>query len=137
MKKNSLLIALICFWAVSCKIYNDTISYTTTVSVVDISGNPLKGRLVKVFSYPNESVSARTDNSGKAVLYYHGYISDSYQGTSKITVEEDSLFKSVNFAEHLSGATGRIRLSFTLKTESRFTFESIIKLRVTDVELGF
>jgi hypothetical protein len=100
-------------WLHACMFKGYTQNFETTVQVVDMSGAPLKNRVVKLFtssfdsySYPNTSDFAKvsqagkTDANGQVVFKYGLMISDSHTDFASIVADEDSTWMMVSYPNH-------------------------------------
>jgi hypothetical protein len=145
--KLFILLVLICLSNPSCMYRGCTQGFATTLTVLDMSGKPIKGRKVKAlksFSSFFGSLSssdqllttAITDANGQALLRYNLSISDSSQDFCVLTAEDDALLKTVKVATHTLGNTcGSIKkLTETIQMDSLVPFKIRFKTSRDDVK---
>lgn len=134
--KSLILILTICLWNNSCTYKDDTQSYETTVTVLDMDGKPVKRRKVTVFTgfteftgntlgFNSVETSEITDINGRVVLKYNLSLTDAGIEYAMITAEDDVLFKSTNVVTHPFYKSPE-----TLKTSETIKMDSLVPFRV-------
>ena len=144
-----LVVLIIGFW--SCQPQDIRQPFETTVTVEDMDGKPIVGKIVKVFgsssnTYYNDTIrdfyaratdSATTDKNGKVVLHYELVDrTDISPLFALIVVKDDAQFKAVNYINHESShiITRAGKFSGTIKMDSLVPFSLRLKTNRDDVK---
>jgi hypothetical protein len=144
--KHLILLLALCLSSNACRYKGESQPFETTVTVLDMDGNPVKGRTVKAFADNSQfsgalsssnrlKASATTDAKGQVVLAYNLDISDSSQEFAIIAADDDGVFKCTNVVKHnYQSAKGTIKLTGTIKMDSLVPFKIRFKTNRDDVK---
>lgn len=153
MKSQIILLSLSCLCIFGCQsYYGFTKSYEMSVKVIDVLGNPIKNREVrlfidgKIFSHDSiktllqPKLTATTNNLGEIKFNYDLTANDFDPDIAKILVKEDSNFIALNaivqpIQESSRRVKGVIKVSGTIKMDSFVPFKVQIKSNRSTVNL--
>jgi hypothetical protein len=127
MKKiNILCILSLTIWVTSCIVEDYAKSYETTVQIVNMDGKPLANQTVQFSNRTRSSYhlgqkvtqELLTNTEGKATFNYELTISDSHQDFATFVGKDDSIWKSISYAEHVRGDNKPKNINFQIKMDS-------------------
>ena len=149
MKFQNVLFLLFCLGITSCYPSSSTKSYETSVKVVDMLGNPVKNREVRLFidrkplsrdtinTLVQPKMTAFTNNLGEVKFSFDLIPNDFADDIAKIVVKEDSNFVAINGIEQSVGSSrdvkGVIKMSGTIRMDSFVPFNIQFKSNRTNI----
>lgn len=140
MKSQIFLFLGLCFTILSCDSYQEySQPYEMTVTVVDMDGKPIKNRLIRVldmfrdhpdndFKEGKELARSITNNDGIAILRYKLLRAEFVAGEAYIIVEDDTLFKSISYLNHVQEQSWALEDEKKLK--GTIKMDSLVPLKV-------
>jgi hypothetical protein len=124
---NILCILSLTIWVTSCIVEDYAKSYEATVQIVNMDGKPLANHPIQFSNTTSSSYNLGTtkvtqelltNTEGKATFNYELTISDSHQDFATFVGKDDSIWKSISYAQHVRGDNKPKNINFQIKMDS-------------------